>query len=58
MASKEAKRTVRTYNKVARALIEFETLWIKAWVNSIDTVKQGLNAALIVHHPETGELIT
>ncbi len=27
MASKESKKIVKTYNKVAKALIEFETLW-------------------------------
>ncbi len=27
MASKESKKIVKTYNKVAKALIEFEALW-------------------------------
>jgi hypothetical protein len=27
MITKESKKIIRTYNKVARALIEYETLW-------------------------------
>lgn len=27
LATKESKKIVKTYNRVARALIEFETLW-------------------------------
>ena len=57
MATKESKRIVKTYNKVARALIEFETLWHQAWVKSIEASKAGLQATLIVRHPETGKLL-
>ena len=27
MGSKESKKIVKLYNKIARALVEFETLW-------------------------------
>jgi dynein heavy chain, axonemal len=27
MTTKESKKIIKTYNKVARALIEYETLW-------------------------------
>lgn len=57
MATKESKRIVKTYNRVARALIEFETLWHQAWVRSIENAKAGLQATLIVRHPDTGRLL-
>eukprot|EP00762_Andalucia_godoyi_P000483 ANDGO_03248.mRNA.1 Dynein gamma chain len=56
MNTKESKKIIRTYNKVARALVEFETLWHYAWMKSIETAKTGLQATLIVRHPETGRL--
>ena len=31
MTTKDSKRIIRSYNRVARALIEFETLWHQAW---------------------------
>jgi hypothetical protein len=31
LASKDSKKIVRTYNKVARTLIAFEYLWYEAW---------------------------
>ena len=56
MTTKESKKIIRTYNKVARALIEFETLWHYAWTKSIDSAKAGLNATLIIRHPENNKL--
>ena len=55
MASKDSKRIVRTYNRVATALIEFEALWIQAWTRSIEAAKAGLMSTLIVRHPTTGQ---
>ena len=55
MASKDSKRIVRTYNRVAKALIEFETLWVQAWIRSIESAKAGLQSTLIVRHPTTGK---
>ena len=57
MSTKESKKIVKTYNRVAKALIEFETLWLHAWTKSIETAKQGLSATLIVRHPDTGNLL-
>jgi dynein heavy chain len=57
MRTKESKRTVKTYNTVAKALVAFETLWLQAWVKSIESSKAGLQATLIVRHPETGNLL-
>jgi len=54
--SKEAKKIVRTYNKVARALVEFETLWHSAWTKSIEAARSGLQATLIIRHPITENL--
>lgn len=47
---------VRVYNRVARALIEFETLWQQAWLQSLEVARTGLQATLIVAHPDTGNI--
>ncbi|CAG9462434.1 unnamed protein product [Pedinophyceae sp. YPF-701] len=57
MASREAKKIVRMYNRVAQALIKFEMLWVKYFLAKIDRDKAGLNATLLVRHPETGRLL-
>jgi len=54
--SKDAKRIIKMYNKVARTLVAFEFLWYKAWVQSIDQAKTGLQATLIIRHPDDGKL--
>ena len=44
------------YNKMAKTLVEFETLWYQAWVSSVEAAKSGLQATLIIRHPEDGKL--
>jgi dynein heavy chain len=56
LASKDAKRIIRSYNKVARTLVAFEYLWYQAWTQSIETSKAGLQATLIIRHPDDGNL--
>jgi len=51
MAMKEGKKIIRTYNKVAKALIQFETMWQEAWCESIEMSKAGLHATLMIKHP-------
>jgi len=54
MASKDAKRIIKVYNKLAKTLVAFEFLWYKAWVQAIDQAKTGLQATLIIRHPRMG----
>lgn len=56
MSTKDAKKVIKMYNKVARTLVAFEFLWYKAWVQSIDQAKTGLQATLIIRHPDDGKL--
>jgi dynein heavy chain, axonemal len=56
LASKESKKIIRTYNKVAKTLIAFEYLWYEAWCSSIEQAKAGLQATLIIRHPTTQKL--
>lgn len=56
LAGKDAKRIIKLYNKVARTLVAFEFLWYKAWIQSIDQAKTGLQATLIIRHPDDNKL--
>jgi len=56
LKSRESKKIIKTYNKVARTLVAFEYLWYEAWVKSVDAAKAGLQATLIIRHPDTGRL--
>ena len=49
-SQKESKKIIRTYNKIARALIEFETAWLTGWHQSIEAMKAGLQATLLVRN--------
>jgi hypothetical protein len=43
--------------QVAKALVEFETLWHQAWLKGIEQQKAGLQAPLLVRHPDSGKLL-
>lgn len=50
-------RIVRIYNKLATALVTFESLWFTQWKGHIDQARNGLRATLFVHHPVTNEIV-
>ena len=56
LRTKDAKRIIKKYNKMARALVGFEYLWYQAWKDSIESAKAGLQATLLVRHPDDGML--
>jgi dynein heavy chain len=42
---------------VAKALVEYETLWHQAWLKGMEQQRAGLNAPLLVRHPDSGQLL-
>ncbi|XP_025098007.1 LOW QUALITY PROTEIN: dynein gamma chain, flagellar outer arm-like [Pomacea canaliculata] len=50
-------RIVRMYNRLATALVTFESLWFTQWKNHISQAQAGLRATLFVHHPITREIV-
>jgi hypothetical protein len=54
--TKEGKAIVRSYNRIARTLVAYECLWHSAWVEAVETAKAGLQATLIIRHPDDGRL--
>ena len=52
LAATESKKIIRLFNRVARTLVEFETLWYKAWFESLQASKDGLQATILVRHPD------
>ena len=55
LAAKESKRGIRTYNRLAQTLMEFEAMWHRAWLHSVDEAKAQLQATLLTQHPDTGK---
>ncbi|EDL08892.1 dynein, axonemal, heavy chain 5, isoform CRA_b [Mus musculus] len=52
----EAKPVIRSYNRIAKVLLEFEVLYHRAWLQQIEEIHAGLEASLLVKAPGTGEL--
>lgn len=45
--TKESTITVQTYNRLARALIEFEGLWYQAWVHGVGSIADQVHHTLL-----------
>jgi len=45
------------YNRIATALVTFETMWFQSWKSKIEMAKAGMKATLLVHHPDTKEIL-
>uniref|UniRef100_G1SYW3 Dynein axonemal heavy chain 5 n=1 Tax=Oryctolagus cuniculus TaxID=9986 RepID=G1SYW3_RABIT len=52
----EAKPIIRSYNRMAKVLLEFEVLYHRAWLQQSEAVHIVLEASLLVKAPGTGEL--
>ncbi|GBG28853.1 Dynein heavy chain 5, axonemal [Hondaea fermentalgiana] len=56
LSTKDSKKIIKTYNKVAKTLVAFEYLWYEAWCNAVDAARAGLQATLIIRHPTLKKL--
>ena len=54
---KDFSRIVKIYNRLATALVTFESLWFTQWRNNIDLAREGLRATLFVTDPETKKIM-
>ena len=50
-------RIVKFYNRIATALVKFESLWLTMWKSRIENAKVALKLPLLTHHFETKELV-
>ncbi|OEH76364.1 dynein gamma flagellar outer [Cyclospora cayetanensis] len=55
--TKEGKRAIKLYNRVAEALVEYELRWHQAWMDSVQTTAQAMNCSLLARDPSTGKLL-
>lgn len=53
---KESKKAVKSYNKIGYTLFSFEYLWREKWIKEVENAKAGLQATLIIRHPENNKL--
>uniref|UniRef100_A0AAZ3RNU2 Dynein, axonemal, heavy chain 5 n=1 Tax=Oncorhynchus tshawytscha TaxID=74940 RepID=A0AAZ3RNU2_ONCTS len=49
----EMRKVIRSYNKMAAVLLEFELLYHRGWSQAVEMGRHGLNASLLVRDPET-----
>ena len=50
--SAEAKKHIKNYNKLLKALVDFEILYYRAWCDIVDQARSGLQATVLVTNGE------
>jgi dynein heavy chain len=53
----EAKKIIKNYNHMSSILMEYEMLHHRAWLRQVELILSGLNASLLIRHPETQEFL-
>jgi dynein heavy chain len=54
---KDYGRIVKIYNRIATALVTFESLYFAQLKAHIENAKAGLKATLFIHHPKTRKIV-
>ncbi|KAM7379582.1 hypothetical protein PAMP_005128 [Pampus punctatissimus] len=57
LCSPEGQDVVKMYNQTAAALVEFESVYHRAWMSEVSKLDYVLNVTLLVRHPKTGKLV-
>uniref|UniRef100_A0A6Q2YIW6 AAA+ ATPase domain-containing protein n=1 Tax=Esox lucius TaxID=8010 RepID=A0A6Q2YIW6_ESOLU len=56
LKTSEMRKVIRSYNKMAAVLLEYELLYHRGWSQAAEKGRHSLNASLLVRDPETKEI--
>uniref|UniRef100_A0A3B5MKK6 Uncharacterized protein n=1 Tax=Xiphophorus couchianus TaxID=32473 RepID=A0A3B5MKK6_9TELE len=56
LATSEAKKIIRNFNRVAGILLEYEIMYHHSWMKKMEYARAGLKASLLVRPSVTGQL--
>ena len=51
------KKAIKSYNRLAQVLVEYEVVFLQMWTRQITQVKSSLNTTVLVRNSNTGELV-
>ena len=51
------KKAIKSYNRLAQVLVEYEVVFLQMWTRQITQVKSSLNTTVLVRNSNTGELL-
>lgn len=54
--AKDSKKHVKAYNKIGYTIFYYEYLWQEKWAIEVERAKAGLQATLIIRHPDNNKL--
>ncbi|XP_070701078.1 dynein axonemal heavy chain 8-like [Pempheris klunzingeri] len=57
LCSPEGQDVLKMYNQTAALLVEFESVYHRAWMAEVSKLDYVLNITLLVRHPKTGKLV-
>jgi len=52
----QSRKAIKSYNSIGYTLFSYEYLWRQKWTHEVEKAKAGLQATLIIRHPENNRL--
>ena len=57
MALPETRKAIKSYNRLAKILVEYEVVFLRVWNQQVDEARALLNSTVLVRNPDSGELL-
>ena len=57
MALAETRRAIKAYNRLAKALVEYEVVFLQVWKRKVDEARAMLNCTVLVRDPDSPQLL-
>ena len=57
MALPDTRKAIKSYNRLAKILVEYEVVFLRVWNRQVDEARGLLNSTVLVRNPETGQLL-
>jgi dynein heavy chain len=57
IALAETRRAIKAYNRIAKALVEYEVVFLQVWKRQVDETRGMLNCTILVRDPDSLQLV-
>ena len=57
MALAETRKVIKSYNRLAKILVEYEVVFLRLWNRQVDETRALLNSTVLVRNPDSGQLL-
>lgn len=57
MALPDTRKAIKSYNRLAKSLVEYEVVFLRVWNQQVDEARSLLNSTILIRNPESSQLV-